>query len=427
MLTYFLFLFYLTIGILLLHVVVRRQGFGFSIYHTTAIVCFKVLLGILYGYIFLHYYGGDDTWDFFVKSRAETDILLKNPLLFIREFTPSFSLKLQHKNYWAALTFYIHHFEPWFMIKFLAILNLFSGKNYYVDLLWFDLLTIAGPLLLYKMLVRKFPANTGMYYLLVFFIPSITFWLSGIRREAMIFLFLCMILYNGEAYTRNPKLRHLGGMVLGLMGFALFRYQFLIIFLPALAAWLYSHHTKTATAIYFNRLYLFCLLIFTATLFLAPPYQLSRPLIQTQQKFFALHGNTRYMLDSLKPGPVSLLTVFPQALANSSLRPYPWEGTGILQSLSSVESLFIYAGLVFFCFRFPRKKTVEDPLLWLFLFYGITQLIAIGYTVPFPGAIVRYRTIPFLFIFIFLFSANSLLQQKLTSILFRKTLNKKII
>ncbi len=157
MLIYFLFIFYLVAGTLMLHLIVRRKIFPFSIYHTAAAVLFKVLLGCLYGYIFLHYYGGDDTWDFFNESRADTDVLLKHPLQFFQEFLPSFSMKIMHGHGWNALVFYIAHFEKWFMVKSLAILNLFSGKHYYIDLLLFDLITIAGSFLLFKLLVPRFP------------------------------------------------------------------------------------------------------------------------------------------------------------------------------------------------------------------------------------------------------------------------------
>ena len=43
------------------------------------------------------------------------------------------------------------------MVKGLAFLNLLSGKNYYIDVLLFEFLTIPGPLLLFKLLAREFP------------------------------------------------------------------------------------------------------------------------------------------------------------------------------------------------------------------------------------------------------------------------------
>ena len=420
MLTYFLFIFYLVAGIIALHLIIRRKGIGFSIRHTAAALLFRVFMGCLYGYIFLHYYGGDDTWGYFLESRGETDVLLSHPLRFIREFLPRHSLQSAQYQVWPAVVFYVVHFENWFMVKLLAVLNLLSGKNYYIDLLWFDLLTITGPLLFYKMLVRRFPSRAGMYYLLVFFIPSVTFWFSGIRAEALIFLFMVVAIYNGKRYAQNPGIKQAAGLFLGLTGFLFFRMQFLVIFLPALIAYMLSVKNKQSAPVYFNRIYLVVLLLISGSLFLPPAYQLSRPLIRAQQSFSALHGNTRYALDSLQPGPISPIKVLPQALANSTFRPYPWEGKGLLQSLSSIENIFLFGGFLFFILSFPKKHKVTDPLLWLFLYYGLTQLLGIGYTVPFPGAIVRYRCIPFLFLFIFFFSANDLLQQKITRMLFKK-------
>ncbi len=85
-----------------------------------------------------------------------------------------------------------------------------------------------------------------------------------------------------------------------------------------------------------------------ASLFLPAAYQFSKPIAETQEKFFRLQGNTRYGLDSLEPGPVSFLKILPQAVANSILRPFPWEGKNALQSGSSVEVLMLIAGLLFF-------------------------------------------------------------------------------
>ncbi|HCL84093.1 MAG TPA: hypothetical protein DIC22_08960, partial [Chitinophagaceae bacterium] len=176
---------------------------------------------------------------------------------------------------------------------------------------------------------------------------------------------------------------------------------------------------KETKSVFFNRIYLAGILIFGASLFLPPAYQLSRPLQNTQESFLLLHGNTRYALDTLKPGPASFLKILPQAVANSFLRPYPWEGKNLLQSVSSVEILLLIAGCIYFMADPRRKAQVSHPLYWLFLFYGISQFLLIGYTTPFPGAIVRYRTIPFLMLLLFLYSGNPFLQQKLRYWIFK--------
>jgi hypothetical protein len=419
MLAYFLFFFYLFTGTILLHLIIRRKIFPFTIYHTASIVFFKVFMGCLYGWVFLHFYGGDDTWGFFMDSKEETNLLLSHPRQFFYDFWPGRSLEATGNHGWEAFLYYIRHFEPWFMVKSLAVLNLLSGKNYYIDVLWFNFLTIAGPLLLFKLLARLFPQKIGMNFLLIFFIPSIMFWCSGIRAEALIFLFIVLILYNSQEYAQNHRKRYIAGILAGFSGLLLIRYQFLAVFIPFYIAYLASISGKVSGPLYFTRTFLIALLIFGVSLFLPPSFQLSRPIQRTQESFFALKGNTRYKLDSLSPGPVSFLKLLPQATANSVLRPYPWEGKSLLQSLSSIEVLFLIAGILFFMVSPRRRAQVSHPLYWFFLYYGICQIILIGYAVPFPGAIVRYRSILLLFLFLFLYAGNPLLQQKLRYRIFK--------
>jgi hypothetical protein len=418
MIAYILFPFYLFLGIIVLRTFIRRNIYPFNIYHTSAILIFKVFMGCLYGYVFLHYYGGDDTWHYFNDSKSSTDQLLTNPGQFFRDFTLTHSLSASNSLF-QNMTLYIYYFEGMFIDKFLAVLNLFSGKNYYVDVLLFELLMIPGPLLLFKMLAADFPKKTGMFFLLVFFIPSVIFWNSGIRAEAFIFLFMILTIYNGQAYSRKPGGKAVAGMLAGLTGLLLFRFQFLLVFLPAFAAYLISLRKKTTAPYYFVLIYMILGLIFIGSLFLPVRYQFSQPIIKSQQSFFKLTANTRYTLDSLQPGPVSFIKVLPRALANTLLRPYPWEGKSLLQSLSSIDVIFMLAGLIYFMLWRERKKEISHPVFWLFLFYGLSQMILIGYAVPFPGAIVRYRSILFLFIILFFYSGNPYLEQKIRYRIFK--------
>jgi hypothetical protein len=419
MLAYFLFFFYLFTGTILLHLIIRRYIFPFTIYHTASIVFFKVFLGCLYGWVFLHFYGGDDTWDYFNRSKMQTNLLLVHPLAFLDDLWPGHALEVTGNNGWEAIVYYIHQFEPWFVMKTLAVFNLLSGKNYYIDVLLFNFLTIAGPLLLFKMLAGLFPQKAGMNFLLIFFIPSIVFWCSGIRAEALIFLSIVLILYNSQEYAKYKRKRYIAGVFGGFLGLLLFRFQFIAVFTPFYIAYLISIYKKVSGPVYFSRAFIISGIIFMVSLLLPPSYQLSRPVQRAQLSFFELKGNTQYKLDSLQSGPVSFLKILPQAAANAVFRPYPWEGKNLLQSLSSIEVIFLIAGILFFMVSPRRKGQVSHPLYWLFLYYGICQIILIGYAVPFPGAIVRYRCILLLFLFLFLYAGNPLLQQKLRYRIFK--------
>jgi len=213
----------------------------------------------------------------------------------------------------------------------------------------------------------------------------------------------------------RPSLKRLAIILAGLTGVLLFRATWVPLLATALFALYQSLREPAGKPILFRRIWIGGILLFFLSFLLPEAWRPAKQLVIKQQAFLALHGNTRYALDSLDLQPLSFIRIFPQAVANSSFRPYPWEGKGLLQSLSAAESVLLVFAIVYF-FLSTRRR-VRDPLLWFFLFYGVTQVIAAGYLIPFPGAIVRYRSIPVLFVFFFLFFRNDLVHQKLNFLL----------
>jgi hypothetical protein len=117
---------------------------------------------------------------------------------------------------------------------------------------------------------------------------------------------------------------------------------------------------------------------------------------QRQHEYLALKGNTRFALDSLQGDVGSYLRVLPQAANNTFLRPYPWEAAGLLQLVTAAGILFFWLLLVLALVRKekPWKIFFQNPLFVMLLFLPVCYYLFIGFTVPFPGAIVRYKSIP---------------------------------
>lgn len=120
----FLFVFYFVVLLLLANAIVKTQpGIGFAT--VTAMFSFKVLLGCLYGYVFLHYYGGDDTWTFFQDSLTEYQKMLHHPAQFFKDISPVDDFK-QTRNFIQFVKQYLYDSEYWGMRKLLAVFNIFS-------------------------------------------------------------------------------------------------------------------------------------------------------------------------------------------------------------------------------------------------------------------------------------------------------------
>ena len=206
MLSPLLFIIYLVTGTWLIHRYAIKHIYPFSIYQTACIVCFKVLLGCLYGYLFLHYYHGDDTWDIFYQSLGSYERLTHYPGEFLHEFNPRHAWMMANHQTPDAIFYYYNHVENWVMVKSFALLNLISGRNYYVDALLFDLLLIPGPMLIFKSVRTIYAGKTWLLIAVVFFIPTLTFWLSGIRAEGLLLLFTALLIRAAKVVSGKKKM-----------------------------------------------------------------------------------------------------------------------------------------------------------------------------------------------------------------------------
>jgi hypothetical protein len=99
--------------------------------------------------------------------------------------------------------------------------------------------------------------------------------------------------------------------------------------------------------------------------------------------------------DTLMPTAKSYVRNFPQAVGHVFLRPYPFERKSFLFQGSAMETYFclIFFFLAFFFFQRGAWGHLRNPFVLACLFFSLSNYILIGYTVPFIGAIVRYKSI----------------------------------
>jgi hypothetical protein len=126
---------------------------------------------------------------------------------------------------------------------------------------------------------------------------------------------------------------------------------------------------------------------------------LAQILINRKTDFqMASTGNTDITINDLKPNITSFLYNLPQAFNHSCLRPYLFEFKTISVNLTAIVILMYE--FLFLLFIFYRKRN-SGKLHW-FNFLGMCLMLhlflIIGYTIPNIGAIVRYRSIFWIFL-----------------------------
>ena len=84
----------------------HKKQISLSYYEILLALGFKIIAGIAYGYIFLTYFGGDDTWAYHQQSLDEYKKMIHDPGQFFRDLTPESAIR-GSSNIFQTIQYYI--------------------------------------------------------------------------------------------------------------------------------------------------------------------------------------------------------------------------------------------------------------------------------------------------------------------------------
>jgi len=356
------------------------------------------MAGIFYGWIGVYY--GDmaqmlDTWAYHVQGLEEHKLLIKHPVEFVSSLFHN-SYKEGYTNFLVSENSWWNDVKANFFIKVMAIFDVFSFGNYYVNVIFYSFISLFGPMAMYKVMKDVFPAQKIPVLLATFLVPSFLYWTSGLHKEGLIFLGLSLMIYHFYygLKERNFKLYRI---LLFLLGFALviiLRNFLILALLPPLVAWFLCSKLRFNPLLVYVVVSVFFLSLFFTIKYLIPGADLPQSVVTKQREFINLKGHSSVIVNELKPTFASFLANAPQAFSLAALRPYPSDVRHLLSLAAATEIGTIL--LFFFVFLFWRRNGMEfSPVLLFCLFFSGAVLFMIGYSVNNLGAIVRYRSIVF--------------------------------
>jgi hypothetical protein len=391
---YIIFIFYFILCGVFLNRSKFVQSTGITFYQILTAFSVKVIVGCFYGYYFSGqaHIENSDTWSYYVYSLEETDLLLNKPSYFFSSLLESNysslgSLFNSSNSYWNDL-------KNNFFIKILAIINLFSFKNYYVNVIFMNFFFIFPILALYKIVLEKFVVNKILLYLVIFFSPSFLFWCSALHKDGIIFCCIILILFCLERILNESKnFKYYAVLMISVSILFILRNYYLLALLPSCLAWFFlSKLTHKKSILYFcvNSI---CLLLILFSSVLPYTRPIADSIILKHNDFKLLEGNTRFITPILESNYLSFFNYLPIAFYNVLLRPtfgYPLLRFENLIALESILCfLLIIPALIKITLQYKQKVYSDFFLVSMYTSFFI--LFFIGYTVCFSGAISRYR------------------------------------
>jgi hypothetical protein len=367
--------------------------------HPQLIIVFllKVMAGIFYGWIGL-YYGNlaqmVDTWGFHYNGIQEYHLLYSNPHeYFVNLFRNPYKSGVSkffdsNDSYWNDLKGNV-------IIKILSIFNIFSFGHYYVNVIFYSFITLFGPIAIYRVMADVFPARKIPILLATFLVPSFLYWTSGIHKEGLIFTGIGLVIYSIYFGIKEKRfgIKRIICLLTGLLLILVLRNFIIVIIIPAILAWLLaSRWPKYGLAIFSGMYVLFGILFFTVR-YINPGFDFPRAVVNKQQAFIKLQGGTSSIpIKELQPNAISFLKNTPQAINLSAVRPYPSDVHHILSLAAAMEIDSLL--LIFILFLFWRTNGLKSRnLIYFCIFFSLSLLLAIGFSVNNLGAIVRYRSV----------------------------------
>jgi len=338
-----------------------------------------------------------DTWTYFIDSKTETDWLLNNPKAFFTDlFTNHYSTT---GNFFIGSQSYWNDLKATFFTKVLAVLNVFSNKNYYINLLFFNAFFMVGCVAFYKLIKENFTVNKWLLIIAIFLTPSFLFWCSAIHKDGIVFSATAISLYIFYKILNNSiSIQRVIILSICLVIIFALRNYYLLAILPALLGWFLVSKFKLNSRYVFSIITIFCLGIFlfsTATNFTSG---IGNSIVTKHNEFLSLDGNTKFTTPKLESNTKSITNYFPFAMQSSLFRPFPNNIKSKGEFFAMFENYVFLIILIIAIISFFYKKNNQifsSPIILTCFTISFFLLIFIGYTVCFGGAIIRYRSVSF--------------------------------
>ena len=363
-----------------------------------ALYVLKVMAGVAYGWLYSmpEYIETSDTWNFYKLSLGETDLLLNNPVAFVtglfkHGYETSGSLFQGENSYWNNL-------KTNLIIKLIACFNVFTARNYYVNVLFFNFFFMFGPVAVFRLLRQHYKGNKIVMLAAVFCIPSFLFWYSGAHKDGLIFSIFGLLLYQLNRLFLG--FRHLSTWVQVCIYIVLlfgFRNYYVLLLLPAAVVWFGMLKWKVAWWKMVAVVYTICVALFWSTALFLQDFGLPGYVIAKQSEFRNLGGGSQLPHPALEPTLQSFINYLPYALDIAILRPHINEIENKSYWPAIIENVLVLGLFIYLLWKILQSKQTKylhyNTLAYIVFLYcfSISLLVFTGYIVTLTGAIVRYK------------------------------------
>ncbi len=236
----------------------------------TCIFLLKIGAGISLFLIYTHHYSGGDMNAFFEDGNKLFNLLINDSQHFKHILLNGDALS-ELKTWNASFEETLYN-DSRTMVLLNLVFRFFSFGNFYVHIIFMCFLSLIGLIGIYRTFQGYFKGSTKLLFCILFLLPSVLFWSSGVLKEGLVFFGLGMLLYStncGLATQYNSRTISLMGLSIGLL--LVIKFYIFLALLPGLLANFWIAHSSNRFTFLKYSCSVFVFLFFTALLSLIKP------------------------------------------------------------------------------------------------------------------------------------------------------------
>jgi len=384
---------------------------------------FKLASVTAFLWIFVYYYEGGDTLAYHEGTIAMKNLFFESPSRYFDLLFGPITWE-KYFNYFNGETCYPPSWmtkkeSNFTVIRVASVIQLFLGNCILATSLIVARIAYGAIFRLYGMFCEYFPGRETRLSIAFLFMPSVTFWGSGIMKDTIALTGICwlIVLFDRVAIRRTKfSVWGIVGIVVAAVSIFMVKTYLLLALMPGLVVWFNFQRILSIKSM-FIRVVLFPFLfgltavaalvfysynsdlfgVYAADSVLEEAAKVQQDLVREES-----YGTNKFDIGKFDATPAGIISKIPQALLAGLFRPFIWEAGGSpTMVLAGIENAAL---LLLFAFALIRTRFVgffrlilSNPLLILGFIFTLLLAFSIGLTSANFGALVRYKVplIPF--------------------------------
>ena len=377
---------------------------------------FKMTCTLLFALVNTFYYnGGDSEMYFFCTEYLQKAVTENSDNFYTIYTTKAINIKSSLMDYFiyhdtGYPVFEAMHDPGNFMVPKLGLpVMLLFGNSYIAIAMFFSFFALGGAIRLFKFFYHYYPQYWREIALATLFLPSASYWSSGVMKDPICFGAVGYILYGVFNIFILKKRVLISIVFIAICSVLLFYIKpyILLALAPSIVLWLFGEINKSVENKTLRSI--MSVLTFIAGAIMAlllvnyvtsdeslKSFRIDA-IVETSSYNRALYDDFSKTSEGsyYSVGTSNPILLIPNGIIATLFRPFIWEINGATAMMSALEAFFFFYLTLYFIFKkgfFTFFRTAfKSPVLLMCFIFSIVFAMAIGSTALNFGSLSRYK------------------------------------